>query len=130
MTTIITAQEIGEAWLDYVADTFQIRDGRGYPEIDEELKRLEVFEDLKQVREEKRAETDKLIDAILQCPPEKRFFLYTGSDRTTMALVYDRIQGGTQVMLQLAQRGSQINTGEESDLAEFFRRILLQKLEV
>ena len=130
MSKIMTAKEIGEAWLDYVADTFSMRDGGGYPEIVAELKRLEVFGDLQQTREEKRAETDKLIDAILQCPPEKRFFLFTASDRTTMALVYDRIQCGTQVMVQLAQRGSQINTGEETSLDEFFRRMLLQKLDL
>lgn len=128
MSTTMTAKEIGEAWLGFVADTFMIEDGCGRPEADAELKRLDGSSELKQVRETGRTATDTLISEILNSPPESRRELFAATDPKALALVYDRIHSATRILTGMVQEGTQIKTGETPQLAEFFRQMLLQKL--
>lgn len=128
MSATLTAKEISEAWLAFVKDTFMTDEGSSSREEgDEMLKMLVESEKLQSQRETWRAHTDKLIDEILASAPDSRREILSGMNPTAMALVNDRIQCVTEVMIGLSQKGLQIKADEGSDLTDFFRQMLLQK---
>lgn len=127
MSTTMTAHEIGEGWLAYVTETFMLKDGNIRPDVGEEYSRLEESDSFTQDRELWRSYTDKLIDKIIECPPESRSDLFNSTDRRSLSFVQDRIQCGTELLTALIQKGLQINMQESSSLPEFFRQILLQE---
>jgi hypothetical protein len=128
MSTTMTAKEISEAWLAFVNDTFMTDEGsKSREEGDEMLKILVESEKLASERETWRAHTDRLIEKILASAPESRREILAGMNPTAMALVNDRIQCVTEVMIGLAQKGLQMRNEEEAPLSDFFRQMLLQK---
>ncbi|NVN91568.1 MAG: hypothetical protein HXX11_13335 [Desulfuromonadales bacterium] len=126
MSTAMTAQEIGEAWLAYVTDTFMLEDGCVRPEVEEEYKRLESEDAFTQHRELWRSYTDNLIETILQTPAESRRQLFSTTDHRSLAYVQDRVQCGTEMLTALVQKGLKINVEGTEALPDFFRQILLQ----
>lgn len=127
MGTTMTAHEIGTAWLAYVTDTFMLENGCVRPEVEEEYTRLERNDTITQERELWRDYTDDLIDKILQCPQESRGQLLSKTDRRSLAYVQDRVQCGTELLTAMAQKGLKLNIEEDTELTDFFRKILLQK---
>lgn len=127
MTTTLAAQEIGEAWLTYVTDTFMLADGNISPQVGEEYKRLESTDTITKERELWRSYTDELIDKILKSPPELRNQLFSMTDARSLAYVQDRIQCGTELLTALVQKGLKLKMEEDTSLPDFFRQILLQK---
>ena len=129
MTTTMTANEISEAWLIYVNDMFMTENGCNRPSVVEEFKRLDTSGKLMQTREDERVDADELIEEILQTPAESRSKLYSTIDSRSLALVNDRVQCGTQLLIGFVQKGQQINTEGMASLEDFFRQILLQRPE-
>ena len=127
MNTTMTAKEIGEAWLEFVTETFELKDGCVRPEVEEEYKRLESSDSFSQDRELWRDYTDELIDKILQSSTELRLQLLSKTDSRSLAYVQDRIQCGTEFLTALVQQGMKLKMEEEVSLPDFFRQILLQK---
>lgn len=127
MSTTITAKEISEAWIAFVTDIFMVEDGRGRPEADGELRRLEEAGELRQAREEGRSATDRLIDEILRGTPESRRELIATADPASLALVYDRVQCATRILIGITQQGVEMKGEGMPALPEFFRQMLLQK---
>lgn len=131
MSATMSAKEISEAWLAFVNDTFMPEEGSSNSkEGDEMLRQLEESETLQSARETWRIGTDKLIEEILAATPETRRDIFSKMNPTAVALVHDRIQCVTEVMLGLTQQGLQITAEAGPALAEFFRQMLLQKTEV
>jgi len=128
MSTPMTAQEIGEAWLAYVTETFMLEDGGVRPEVQEEYLQLESTNTFTRDRERWRSYTDKLIEKILQSSPESRRQLFSETDNRSLAYVQDRVQCGTELLTALIQKGMKIDVAGADALPEFFRQILLQKL--
>jgi hypothetical protein len=127
----MSAKEISEAWLAFVNETFMPEEGSSNSkEGDEMLRQLEESETLQSARETWRIGTDKLIEEILAATPETRRDIFSKMNPTAVALVHDRIQCVTEVMLGLTQQGLQITAEAGPALAEFFRQMLLQKTEV
>lgn len=129
MGTTMTAVEISEAWLAFVNDTFMTEYGCNRPSVVEEVKRLDDRGELMQAREAGRTETDELIGEILRTPAESRTAMYSTTDSRSLALVNDRVQCGTQLLIGFVQRGVQINTASIESLEDFFRQVLLQRPE-
>lgn len=127
MNTTKSAKEISEAWLIYVNTMFMTENGCNRPQVVEEFKRLDTGGRLMQAREDGRMETDDLIEGILLTPAESRDELYCTIDSRALALVNDRVQCGTQLLMGFVQQGRQIDTGGMTSLEDFFRLILLQK---
>ena len=127
MSTAMTAKEISEAWLTFVNDTFMIENGCGRPDVDEEFKRLEGCDQLGLMRERHRFTTDTFITEILNSAPESRREMFSITDSKSLALIQDRIQCGTQLLIGFVQQGAQIKIEGEQELDEFFRQMLLQK---
>jgi hypothetical protein len=127
MNTTMTAQEIGEAWLTFISETFLLENGCNRPEAQEEYADIERTHTFARGRESWRSYTDTLIERILQCPPEVRSQLYSATDSRSLAYVQDRIHCGTGLLTALVQKGLQINLEGASSLPDFFRLILLQK---
>ncbi|MBK5277184.1 MAG: hypothetical protein JJE30_19315 [Desulfuromonadales bacterium] len=127
MSTTMTAQEIGEAWLAYVTETFMLENGCVRPEVEEEYKRLESKDTITQERELWRTYTDELIDKILQSTPETRTELLSATDSRSLAYVQDRVQCGTELLTALVQKGLKLNMEDDASLPDYFRQILLQK---
>ena len=127
MSMTITAKEIGEAWGAFVTDVFMIGDRSGRPDVDAELRRLEERGELGQVREAQRSATDTLLDKILQGAPETRRELIASADCASLALVYDRVKCGTQLLTGIVQQDVELESGEMPPLPKFFRQMLLQK---
>ena len=123
----MTAQEIGEAWLTFVAETFLLEDGCIRPEVEEEYKRLESTGTFMQERELWRDYTDALIDRIIESPPDVRQQLLVTTDRRSLAYVQDRIHCGTDLLTALVQKGLKVNLEGAPAPQDFFRQILLQK---
>lgn len=128
MSATITAKEVGEAWTRFVTDVFMIDNGCGRPEVDEELRRLEESGELKEAREDGRAATDTLIDEILRGTPESRRELFARADCASLALVYDRVKCGTQILTGIVQQGVEMKSEGMPSLPDLFRQMLLQKL--
>jgi hypothetical protein len=127
MSTVMTAVEIGEAWLGFVTETFELQDGCIRPDVEEEFQSLESTNAIDGQRPLWRNYTDELIDKILRCPPELRTRLLDGTDRRSLAYVQDRIQAGTELLTALAHKGLQLNLENGADsLPEYFRHLLLQ----
>jgi hypothetical protein len=127
----MSAKEISEAWLAFVNETFMPEEGSSNSkEGDEMLRQLEESETLQSARETWRVGTDKLIEEILAGTPETRRDIFSKMNPTAVALVHDRIQCVTEVMLGLTRQGLQITAEGGPALAEFFRQMLLQKTEV
>ena len=129
MSTTMTAKEISEAWLIYVNDMFMSENGCNRPSVVEEFKRLDTSGKLMQAREDRRIDTDELIEEILLTPAESRDNLYCTFDSRSLALVNDRVQCGTQLLIGFVQNGQQINTEGMASPEDFFRLILLQRPE-
>lgn len=129
MSTTMTAKEISEAWLTYVNDLFMTEFGCNRPGVAEEYQRLDTSGKLMQTRENGRTDTDALIDEILRTPAESRDNLYRTYDSRALALVNDRVQCGTQLLIGFVQKGQQLNTEGLESLEVFFRQILLQRPE-
>jgi hypothetical protein len=129
MSTTMTAQEISQAWLSYVSDTFMLSDGCIRPDVQEEYVKIECNETFARQRDLWRSYTDDLIDKIIQCPPESRPELLESTDYRSLAYVQDRIQCGTELLTALVRKGLQINLDHDSSLPDFFRQVLLQKME-
>ena len=129
MSTTMTAKEISEAWLTYVNDTFMTENGCNRPRVVEEFERLDTSGKLMQARENGRIDTDELIDEILRTPEESRGKLYSTINSRSLALVNDRVQCGTQLLIGFVQQGQQINTEGVASLEDFFRQMLLQRPE-
>lgn len=127
MSTAMTAKEISEAWLKYIEGTFMVENGCGRPDVDERLKRLEETGELVPVRERDRISTDMLIAEILNGTPESRSKMFSITGPGPLALVHDRIQCGTQLLIGFVQKGVQINIEGEQALENFFRQMLFQK---
>jgi hypothetical protein len=125
----MTAQEISQAWLSYVSDTFMLSDGCIRPDVQKEYVTIECNETFAKQRELWRSYTDTLIDKIMQCPPESRPELFASTDYRSLAYVQDRIQCGTELLTALVHKGLQINLDHDSTLPDFFRQVLLQKME-
>jgi hypothetical protein len=122
----MAAQEIGEAWLAFVSETFMLEDGCIRPEVQEEYVRIENTDTFAKGRELWRDYTDGLIDRILQSPPEARPHLLSSTDHRSLAYVQDRIHSGTELLTALAQKGLQVNLEGAESLPDFFRQLLLQ----
>ena len=129
MSTTMAAQEIGEAWLTFVGETFMLVDGSIRPEVKEEYERLENSDTFTKERELWRDYTDTLIDRILQSSGVSRPQLLSATDHRSLAYVQDRIRCGTELLTTLVRKGLQVNLEGASSLEEFFRQILVQKLE-
>jgi hypothetical protein len=129
MSTATSAQDISKAWLIYVTERFMLENGCIWPEVEAEYRRLESADSFTQDRELWRTYTDTLIDKILQSTPELRSQIYATTDYRSLAYVQDRIQCGTELLTAMVQKGLQINTEGMSSLDDFFRVILLQRLE-
>lgn len=128
MNTPITAQQMGNEWLDYIAATFILENGSFNISVKEAFERLESKNAITQERELWRNHTDELIDKIIQYDsPESKLKLYSETDPRSLAFIQDRIQCGTELLIVLANKGLQINLGESTSLADYFRLILLQK---
>jgi hypothetical protein len=124
----MTAQEIGAAWLEYVTETFMLKeDGCVRPDVGEEYRSLESDDEFSKHRELWRDYTDNLIDKILQCPSETREELLDATDRRSLAYVQDRVQCGTELLTALIQKGLQINVEGAESIPDFFRQILIQR---
>jgi len=127
MSTAMSAKEISEAWLKYIEETFMVENGCGRPDVDEKFKRLEESGELGSARERDRVSTDMLIAEILKNAPESRSKMFSITGPGPLALVHDRIQCGTQLLIGFVQKGVQINIEGEQALEEFFRQMLFQK---
>jgi hypothetical protein len=127
MSTPMTSQEISQAWLVYVKETFMLENGCIRPEVEEEYKRLESTDSFTKERELWRTYTDALIDKILQTPAESRPQLLARTDHRSLAYAQDRIHCGTDLLIAFVQKGLQINLEGAESLPDFFRQILLQK---
>jgi len=127
MATKMAAQEIGEAWLTFVSETFMLEDGCIRPEVQEEYRRIEDTDTFAKGRELWRDYTDALIDRILQSQCEERSQLLIATDYRSLAYVQDRIHCGTDLLTALVQKGLQINLEGAESLPDFFRQVLLQK---
>jgi hypothetical protein len=127
MNTTMTAQEIGEAWLTFISETFMLDNGCNRPDVQEEYADIERTHTFARGRESWRSYTDALIERILQSPPESLPQLYSATDSRSLAYVQDRIHCGTDLLTALVQKGLQINLETASSLPDFFRQILLQK---
>lgn len=127
MSTAMSAKEIGEAWLKYIDETFMVEKGCGRPDVDEKFKRLEESGELGTARERDRIPTDMLIVEILNRTPESRINMFSITGAESLALVQDRIQCVTQILLGFVQKGVRINIDGEEALEKFFRQMLLQK---
>lgn len=127
MERAMTAQEIGQAWLTYVTDTFLLEDGCVRTEVEEEYKRLESEGIITKDREVWRSHTDKLIEKILSGSAESRRQLYAMTDNRSLAYVQDRVQCGTELLTAMAQKGLKVNLGGAEALPDYFRQILLQR---
>ena len=123
----MTAQEIGQAWLEYVTDTFMLEDGCVRTEVEEEYKRLESEDSITKDRELWRSHTDKLIEKILSGSAESRRQLYAMTDNRSLAYVQDRVQCGTELFTAMAQKGLKVNLEGVAALPDYFRQILLQR---
>jgi hypothetical protein len=126
MSDAMTAKEISEAWLTFVNDTFMVENGCGRPDADEAFKRLEEGNQLVLMRERNRFATDLFITETLNNTPEKRIEMFTITDAMSLALIQDRIQSGTQLLIGFVQQDVKINIEGEQALDEFFRQILYQ----
>ena len=129
MSDAMTAKEISEAWLAFVNDTFMIENGCGRPDVDEEFKRLEGCDQLGLMRERHRFTTDTFITETLNSAPESRLEMFSITDSNSLALVQDRIQCGTQLLIGFVKQGAQIKIEGKQELEDFFRQMLLQKPE-
>lgn len=129
MSTATRAVDISKAWLAYVTDRFMLENGCIRPEVEEEYRRLESADSFTQDRELWRTYTDTLIDKILQSPPEMRRHIFATTDYRSLAYVQDRIQCGTELLTAMVQKGLQVNTEGIASLDDYFRMILLQRLE-
>ncbi len=127
MDTAMTAQEIGQAWLAYVTDTFMLEDGCVRTEVEEEYNRLESEDSITKDRELWRSHTDKLIEKILSGSAESRRQLYAMTDNRSLAYVQDRVQCGTELLTAMAQKGLKVNLKGAEALPDYFRQILLQR---
>lgn len=127
MERAMTAQEIGQAWLTYVTDTFLLEDGCVRTDVEEEYKRLESEGIIIKDREVWRSHTDKLIEKILSGSAESRRQLYAMTDNRSLAYVQDRVQCGTELLTAMAQKGLKVNLGGAEALPDYFRQILLQR---
>jgi hypothetical protein len=131
MSANMSAKEISEAWLAFVSDTFMTEEGSSSSkEGDEMLRQLVESEKLQYARETWRTQTDKLMEEILAGTPETRSDILSELNPTAMALVHDRIQCVTEVMIGLTQQGLQITAEGGPVMTAFFRQMLLQKTEV
>jgi hypothetical protein len=130
MSANMSAKEISEAWLAFVSDTFMTGEGSSSSqEGDEMLRQLVESEKLQYARETWRVGTDKLIEEILAGTPETRRDILSNMNPTAMALVQDRIQCVTEVMIGLTQKSLQITAEAGPAMTAFFRQMLLQKPE-
>jgi hypothetical protein len=127
MSTAMSAKEISEAWLKYIDDTFMIENGCGRPDVDNKFKSLEESGELGSARERDRITTDMLIAEILNGTPESRSKMFSFTGAEPLALVQDRIQCGTQLLIGFVQHETQINIEGEQALEDFFRQMLFQK---
>ena len=127
MSDAMTAKEISEAWLKYIDDTFMVENGCGRPDVDEKFKHLEENGELGSAREHDRISTDMLIAETLNGTPESRSKMLSATGAESLALVQDRIQCGTQLLIGFVQQGTQIKIEGEQALEEFFQQMLLQK---
>ena len=128
MSTAMTAKEISEAWLAFINDTFMVENGCGRPDSEDELKRLEGAGMLGYMRERDRITTDMLIAEILKCDSQdSRIKLFSITGSTSLALVQDRVQCVTQLLIEFVKKDIQINIEEEKGLEEFFRQMLFQR---
>lgn len=127
MERAMTSQEIGQAWLTYVTDTFLLEDGCVRTDVEEEYKRLESEGIITKDREVWRSHTDKLIEKILSGSAESRRQLYAMTDNRSLAYVQDRVQCGTELLTAMAQKGLKVNLGGVEALPDYFRQILLQR---
>ncbi len=125
--TPMTAKEISEAWLAFVNDTFMIETGCSRLDVEEEIKRLEGRNQLELLRERHRFATDMFITELLDCTPEKRSEMFSMTDCGSLALIQDRIQCGTRLLIGFVQQGVKIRIEGEEELEEYFKQLILQK---
>lgn len=127
MITPKTAQEIGQDWLEYITDMFLVENGSGRTEVEDEFKRLESTGAITEERELWRTYTDELIEKILQSSDESRRQILAATDARSLSFVYDRIRCGTDFMTAIIQKGLSLNMSGEPSMADYFRKILLQR---
>ena len=128
MSIAMTAKEISEAWLKYVEDIFLVENGCDRPDVGEKFKFLEDSGELAHARERDRITTDMLIAEMLNGTPESRSKMLSITGPLSLALVRDRIQCGTQLLMGFVQKGVQVNIDEgEQALEDFFRQMLFQR---
>lgn len=123
---VVSAHELAEAYTVFVTEIFMTPDGCARPEVDEELIRLGESGELQNARKDSRI--DSLIDEILGCAPESRSEVFRKTDSRLLALVYERVLLGSQILLKAAQQGIKLPTHGAPLLAELFRKLLLQQL--
>jgi hypothetical protein len=127
MGITLTAREIAEAWLWYVTDTFILENGCIRPEVQQEYRRLESTDAIRQERELWRSHIDALIDKLLQSPKEQRPWLLASTDARTLAFLQDRIQCGTELLGAMVQKGLKLTTEQgTASLPDYFRHVLKQ----
>ena len=129
MSIAMTAKEISEAWLKYIEDTFLVENGCDRPDVGEKFKFLEESGELGLARERDRVTTDMLLAEILNGTPESRSKMFSIIGPGSLALVRDRIQCGTQLLVGFVQKGVQVNIEGEGEqaLEQFFRQMLFQR---
>lgn len=124
----ITAKEISGHFVSFVTGIFMFPEGCSRPEVDEELIRLEGSGELRQAREDSRADIDALMDEIVSWPIESRPAMFLQIETRKLALVYDRIQCGTHSLIEMDKQGVRLPLSAMPPLPVLFRQILLQKL--
>lgn len=127
MSDAMTAKEISEAWLTFINNTFMIENGCGRPDVDAEFKRLNGYDQLELMRERHRYVTDMFITETLNCTPESRSEMFAITDCTSLALVQDRIQCGTQLLIGFVQQEVRIRIEGEEALEDFLHQLIFQK---
>jgi len=126
-STTMAAQDVGAAWLEYVAATLMLTPDQVGESVTAEYARLQAEDEFSQYRELWRDHTDKLIIQILETPTEGRARLLEGTDPKSLAYVQERIHAGTDLITTLVRKGLTIEgLGDEAALLCFFRQILLQ----
>ncbi len=126
MGAVISVNDIAEAYTAFVTEVFMTPDGCARPEVDAALMRLDESGELPHVRKDSRI--DKLIDEILRCTPETRSEVFRKTEPRLLALVYERVLLGSQILNGMAEKGMKLPSHGAPLLTELFRMILLQQL--
>jgi hypothetical protein len=123
---VVTAEEMLHWWNNLVFEFLLTRCRLGRDTVAGMLKRFEESGHLNSLREEHRADVDRLIDEIFACDDDAalgRTFLR--ADERILALLLDRVHTGSTLLKKIRADG--ISAMIPIPPAEFCRRILRQE---